>query len=107
MSELVPLVVCLTVSGIQLVWEGDLFLEIFGAQWSPSNMDNIGTITLCPEYGGVHISEAPGMLRWAWQWVLVLLSTMTLPSRALPCCTLVRRANQSVCHQYTIIVSSY
>ena len=23
-------------------------------------MDIIGTITLCPEYGGVHISEAPG-----------------------------------------------
>ena len=53
-------------SGIQLGWEGDFFpgnihILAFGAQWSPSNVDIIGTITLCPEYGGVHISEAPGM----------------------------------------------
>ena len=55
---------------------------------SPSNMDTIRTTTACPKYGGVCISEVSGV------------------SRALSCCMLVRKANQSYACQCFFVKTS-
>lgn len=47
-----------------------------------------------PYFGGIHILEASGIFPvGACDDVVVVLSTMKVQSRTLPCCTLARKAN--------------
>ena len=54
-----------------------------------------GTTAVCPDYRGVHISEASGILPvGVAMHTRVLLSATKARSRALPCCMLTRKADQ-------------